>query len=199
MSKTRSESWFPLYFSKYATAFEQKDHSTKHSTCCTTEHYLVHILLASPLGADISLVGKPMPTYSLINFIVLAFSLLTMFWDKYWYYLPMKKNVFLLGVVKYKFLSTEIYIDLCTILCICANVNYLLSFLRMWDVSTVQQYCDEHNKDTLVQALLYCNKVLENMFIFNCFISEIMPAQGKRELSMYFSGVQKHLFKIYAN
>jgi len=26
-----------------------------------------------------------------------------------------------------------------------------------------------------------------------------MSAQGKRELSMYFSGVQKHLFRIYAN
>lgn len=66
-------------------------------------------------------------------------------------------------------------------------------------MSTIQQYCDENNKDTLVQALLYCNKVLENMFIFNCFIPGIMSAQGKRELSMYFSGVQKHLFRIYAN
>lgn len=66
-------------------------------------------------------------------------------------------------------------------------------------MSSIQQYRDENNKDTLVQALLYCNKVLENMFIFNCFISGIMSAQGKRELSMYFSGVQKHLFRIYAN
>lgn len=46
---------------------------------------------------------------------------------------------------------------------------------------------------------MYCNKVLENMFIFNCFISGIMSAQGKRELMMYFSGVQKHSFRIYAN
>lgn len=69
----------------------------------------------------------------------------------------------------------------------------------MWYMSTIQQYCDEHNKDTLVQALMYCNKVLENMFIFNGFISGIMSAQGKRELSMYFSGMQRHLFRIYAN
>jgi len=46
---------------------------------------------------------------------------------------------------------------------------------------------------------MYCNKVLENMFVFNGFISGIMSAEGKGELSMYFSGVQKHLFRIYAN
>lgn len=70
---------------------------------------------------------------------------------------------------------------------------------QVWCMRTTLQHCAENNKDTLVQALLYCNKVLENMFIFNCFISGIMSAQGKRELSMYFSGVQKHLFRIYAN
>lgn len=105
----------------------------------------------------------------------------------------------LLGVVKNKILSTKIYSDLYEILYICAIVNYLLTFLSTWAVNIIQQYCDEHNEDTLVQALLYNNKVLENTFIFNCFISEIVSAQGKRGLSMYFSGVQKHLFRIYAN
>lgn len=66
-------------------------------------------------------------------------------------------------------------------------------------MNTIQQHCDENN-DTLVRTVLCCNKALENMFIFNCFISGIMSAQGKRELSMYFSGVQKnHLFRIYAD
>lgn len=67
-------------------------------------------------------------------------------------------------------------------------------------MNTIQQYYDENNKYTLLQTLLYCNKALENMFIFNCFISVIMSAQGKRELSMDFSGLQKkHLFRIYDN
>lgn len=67
----------------------------------------------------------------------------------------------------------------------------------MWFMNTIQQYCDENNKYTLVQTLLYFNESLENMFIFNCFISGIMSAQGKRELSMYFSGVQKKIYSEY--
>lgn len=72
-------SCLPVHCSKYATAFEQEV-VQQNTAFGTIENHLVHnfLVLATPPGINISLVGGPMPTYSLTNVIVLAHSLILM-------------------------------------------------------------------------------------------------------------------------